>query len=120
MLHWWRLQFCGLEEYASSMPFLKLAWLDLKPIHLSQVPNQINQLSTFSYIFYTLNLEKRLHFYVLGVCFFLSDLEIGESNDESGVPSGAADLGFSKWAQTILGKPGLSNSCLMYLLLLIP
>lgn len=39
---WWRLQFCGLEEFASSMPFLKLAWLDLKPIHLSQVPNQIN------------------------------------------------------------------------------
>ncbi|WVY93731.1 hypothetical protein V8G54_032819, partial [Vigna mungo] len=49
----------------------------------------------------------------------VSDLEIGESNDESEVPSGAADLGFSKWAHTILGKPGLSISCLMYLLLLI-
>ncbi|BAT88638.1 hypothetical protein LR48_Vigan86s000200 [Vigna angularis] len=35
----------------------------------------------------------------------VSDLEIGERNDESEVPSGAADLGFSKWAHTILGKP---------------
>ncbi|KAK7333513.1 hypothetical protein VNO80_30287 [Phaseolus coccineus] len=35
----------------------------------------------------------------------VSDLEIGESNDESEVAAGAGDLGFSKWAQTILGKP---------------
>ncbi|KAL9319799.1 hypothetical protein ACSQ67_011638 [Phaseolus vulgaris] len=42
----------------------------------------------------------------------VSDLEIGESNDESEVAAGAGDLGFSKWAQTILGKPaGLIVLC---------
>lgn len=39
--------------------------------------------------------------------FFLSDLEIGDTNDESA--AAATDLGFSKWAQAILGKPRLSN-----------
>ncbi|KAL3006906.1 hypothetical protein AAZX31_08G304300 [Glycine max] len=34
----------------------------------------------------------------------VSDLEIGDTNDES-APAAATDLGFSKWAQTILGKP---------------
>ncbi|CAJ1964139.1 unnamed protein product [Sphenostylis stenocarpa] len=34
----------------------------------------------------------------------VSDLEIGEGNNESD-EAGAADLGFSKWAHTILGKP---------------
>ncbi|KAG2394661.1 uncharacterized protein HKW66_Vig0079640 [Vigna angularis] len=48
------------------------------------------------------------------ICIFYALLKAGlagsQANPLVSVPSGAADLGFSKWAHTILGKPVLEGS----------
>lgn len=90
------------------MPSSRLDWLDLVKTRLSQV--HVLYLAfvlsdfvfEFSICIFGFYLEDNLNASLFVNWLSAADLEI-DSSDESG------DLGFSKWTQIILGKPGVPS-----------